>query len=206
MARDYAKRGNGGGRNTPRRSAATRQPAAPTGSNRARLGRAYGAGVLTGILVSLALYLVTLPPAPDDTGTTAEATAKPDERDQTPPKEPATPKPRFDFYTMLPEQTVDVDVEPAEMAQRRSSTANGEAPKEVYLLQAGSFRQSADADRRRAELLLLGLEPRVEESSGDNGRWFRVFLGPFDSHSKMARARSLTASQDIDTLLLKREG
>jgi cell division protein FtsN len=71
-------------------------------------------------------------------------------------------------------------------------------------LQAGSFRQREDADRRRAELLLLGLEPRVEEATGDNGRWYRVYLGPYDSRAKMARARSLTAGQDIDTLLLKR--
>ena len=71
-------------------------------------------------------------------------------------------------------------------------------------LQAGSFRQREDADRRRAELLLLGLEPRVEESKGDNGRWFRVYLGPFESRSKMSKARSLTAAQNIDTLVLKR--
>ena len=44
----------------------------------------------------------------------------------------------------------------------------------------------------------------MEEASGDNGRWFRVYLGPFESHSKMARARGLTAQQGIDTLLLKR--
>ena len=76
---------------------------------------------------------------------------------------------------------------------------------EVYLLQAGSFRQLEDADRRRAELLLLGLQPEIEETSGDNGRWFRVYLGPFDSRSTMSRARSLTAGQDIDTLVLKRD-
>ena len=47
-------------------------------------------------------------------------------------------------------------------------------------------------------------EPSVEETTGSNGRWFRVYVGPFESRSKMAKARSLTASQDIDTLLLKR--
>ena len=75
----------------------------------------------------------------------------------------------------------------------------------LYLLQAGSFRQLADADRRRAELLLLGLEPNIEETSGDNGRWYRVYVGPFDSRAKVSRARSLTAGQNIDTLLLKRD-
>jgi cell division protein FtsN len=92
-------------------------------------------------------------------------------------------------------------MEPAEMAKPRNTVA---ATTEVYLLQAGSFRQQDDADRRRAELLLLGLEPKVEEASGDNGRWFRVYLGPFESRSRMAKARSLTAAQDIDTLVLKR--
>ncbi|TXS92678.1 sporulation protein [Parahaliea aestuarii] len=146
----------------------------------------------------MALYLVTLPPAPGEESANASPGPSAKPAAQTPPK------PRFDFYTVLPEQTIDVEVEPAEVAQpRATTTANS---KEVYLLQAGSFRQREDADRRRAELLLLGLEPRIEESSADNGRWFRVFVGPFDSRSKMAKARSLTAGQDIDTLLLKREG
>ena len=79
------------------------------------------------------------------------------------------------------------------------------ATRAQYLLQAGSFRQEADADRRRGELALLGLEATVEPSENDSGRWYRVYLGPFDSRSDMARARSLTAQADMDTLLLKRD-
>ena len=107
--------------------------------------------------------------------------------------------PRFDFYTLLPEQKVEVEVDEAEIAAARSQRANDE-----YLLQAGSFKLAEDADRRRAELLLLGLEAHVEDTTGDNGRWFRVYIGPFESRSKLAKARSLTAQQGIDTLLLKR--
>ena len=81
----------------------------------------------------------------------------------------------------------------------------GNASNAKYLLQVGSFRQHADADRRRGELALLGLEATVEPGDGDNGRWYRVYLGPFESRSEMARARSLTAQADMDTLLLKRE-
>jgi cell division protein FtsN len=152
------------------------------------------AGVLTGGVLSFLLYLTTLPPGGPGPG----ETAAPESAGA--PQVAAAPKPRFDFYKLLPEQTIDVDVAPAEVAQPRTATTAGE----LYLLQAGSFRQREDADRRRAELLLLGLEPRVEETSGDNGRWFRVYLGPFESRSQVARARSLTAAQDIDTLLLKR--
>ncbi|QIB67631.1 sporulation protein [Kineobactrum salinum] len=149
--------------------------------------------MFSGVFASLLLYLGTLPAALDRGPTGNEAAA-------TDPK--AAPKPDFTFYTSLPEQTLAIDVEPAEVAQPRSTTA---AQGQTYLLQAGSFRQREDADRRRAELLLLGLEPRVEETASDNGRWFRVYLGPYQTHAHMSRARGLTAAQDIDTLLLKRD-
>ncbi len=198
MARSESRSRPGGSS----RKAASRKPAASrrnTASNSPpRVWRWYSAGLLSGVIGCLALYLVTLPPAPDDAAPQAGREAGAKAVAQTPPK------PRFDFYTVLPEQTIDVEVEPADVARPRSASAS--AGKEVYLLQAGSFRQREDADRRRAELLLLGLEPRIEESSADNGRWFRVFVGPFESRSNMAKARSLTAGQDIDTLLLKRQG
>lgn len=118
----------------------------------------------------------------------------------TPPTIEVEAGPRFDFYTVLPNQELDLnpDIEPAALEAKSSDQAQ-------YLLQVGSFRQEGDADRRRGELALLGLEANVEPSDGDNGRWYRVYLGPFESRSEMARARSLTAQADMDTLLLKRE-
>jgi hypothetical protein len=194
MAQDFAKRKQGtGGKKSPARK---RQAPRRSGGKQARTipasgWRWYGAGLLTGVFLSFLLYLGTLPPPG---GAAVEPQGGPQAA-----AEP--PKPRFDFYTLLPEQTIDVEVDPAaEVIEPRKNTASTER----YLLQAGSFRQREDADRRRAELLLLGLEPNVEATNGDNGRWYRVYVGPFDSHSKMAKARSLTANQNIDTLLLKR--
>ncbi len=151
--------------------------------------------MLTGVFLSFLLYLGTLPPGDiQDAGVSQEqASSEPE----------APPKPRFDFYTMLPEHSQEEDTPQAESTTRPSANTT---PSDYYLLQAGSFRQREDADRRRAELLLLGLEPSIEESKGDNGRWFRVYLGPFHSRSNMSKARSLTAGQNIDTLLLKRSG
>ena len=108
--------------------------------------------------------------------------------------------PRFDFYTVLPNQELDLnpDIEPADLQSGNASSVQ-------YLLQVGSFRQHADADRRRGELALLGLEATIEPGNGDNRQWYRVYLGPFENRSEMARARSLTSQADIDTLLLKRE-
>ena len=194
MAQDFAKRKRvTGGKKAPtRRKQPQRRPAGRQAPKTTVNGwRWYGAGVLTGVFLSFLLYLGSLP-SPDGTAQEqpggSQAAAQP-------------PKPRFDFYTMLPGQTADVEVEPApEVAKPRSTNT----PSDYYLLQTGSFRQREDADRRRAELLLLGLTPVVEETDGDNGRWYRVYVGPFESHSKMAKARSLTANQNIDTLLLKR--
>lgn len=191
MAKDYAKKRSSSSRKAPAHKKPAARAAAPASSGNGL--RWYGAGVLTGLFLSFLLYLGTLPPA----GAPQQQQAGSEES----PAESA-PKPRFDFYTMLPEQTIEEDVAPAEPAQARAASK----PNEYYLLQAGSFRQREDADRRRAELLLLGLEPRIEESKGDNGRWFRVYLGPFESRSKMSKARSLTAAQNIDTLVLKRSG
>ena len=152
--------------------------------------RPYLAGVGTGLFAAFMLYLATLPPErgsepPDPVASAAR---------------PAAPTPTYEFYELLPEQEITVDVDPAELPKPRSES---EQPR--YLLQAGSFRQAEDADRRRAELLLLGLEPNVEETTGSTGRWYRVVIGPFESRSAMARARSLTAQQDIDTLLMQRK-
>jgi cell division protein FtsN len=135
------------------------------------------------------LYLVTLPPegGSQERPKVAKAPAV------------TTDEPEYEFFEVLPNQEMTVDVDPADIPKPRSAGSGKQ-----YLLQAGSFRQAADADRRRGELLLLGLDPRVEDTQGDTGRWFRVVLGPFDSRSAMAKARSMTAQQDIDTLLIQR--
>ena len=193
MARDYAS-GRKPARKKPARkpAASKRRKSAGGAQSDAHPLKWYGAGVITGVFLSFMVYLGTLP-AEVATGESAGSAEEPQE---------TAPRPRFDFYTLLPEQTIDVEVDPAEVTAPREGAS---ATREVYVLQAGSFRQREDADRRRAELLLLGLQPEIEETSGDNGRWFRVYLGPFDSRSKMSKARSLTAGQDIDTLVLKRD-
>jgi len=197
MARDFAKHRGG-----KRSSASRRSAGGPAG------WQLFAGGVVTGIFLSFVVYLNALdrpadgaaaPPVGaenDAAGEAGETAAAP------------APRPRFDFYTLLPEQTIEVAVadqplEPARDLGRPDARTPGA---ESYLLQAGSFRQRQDAERRRAELLLLGLEPRVQEVNGDNGRWFRVYLGPFAARAEVGRARELTAAQDIDTLLLKRGG
>ena len=186
MTRDFAGK-NHGSRKKPSASARPRREKASAPAPWAW----FLAGLFCGIFVSGLTWLASQQPDPA-AGTEEAAAAKPGK---------SRPSPRFDFYTLLPEQRIDVDIEPEAMA-----TATAEATPDQYLLQAGSFKKPEDADRRRAELLLLGLDATVEEATTDNGRWFRVYIGPFDSRSLLARARSVTAQQGIDTLLLRRPG
>lgn len=160
----------------------------------------YLSGVLTGGFLSLLLYLGTLQP-PAEPG--QEPTSAP-----APEAIPEAPKPQFQFYHMLQEQSMAdaVVTEPVEPAADLPKPPATNAAQQPYFLQAGSFRQLEDADRRRAELVLLGLNPKIEESTGDNGRWYRVSLGPFSSHESTAQARSLLAKQNIESVLLRRSG
>jgi len=148
----------------------------------------FGAGITAGLLLGVIGFAWL---------TNHSTTAVTDAAEESQIEDVDNAKPRFDFYTVLPSQTLDLtsDVEPPDLNSGNS---------DLYVLQAGSFRAQKDADRRRGELVLLGLNPTIEQTKGDNGAWYRVYLGPFESRSKMAQARSITAQQSIDTLLLRR--
>ena len=183
MAQDYAKKRKPAA--SKRAKPAARASHGNTGSPR----RWFFAGLVCGVFLSALVWLAGQQPELAQTVAAVGKSAL---------EEDDSPKPTFDFYTLLPEQQVEVDVEPAPNEPQRGRETD------QYLLQAGSFQLAADADRRRAELLLLGLEARVQETTGANGRWFRVYIGPFENRSRLERARSLTAQQGIDTLLMKR--
>ena len=176
-----------------RKASATRKASDQTSSAPPTLSRAHLQGFVVGCLAGglggLGLFIAL--EADESIADTPPATG---------PALEVTVGPRFDFYTVLPNQELDLnpDIEPADLQSGNASSAQ-------YLLQVGAFRQHADADRRRGELALLGLEASVEPGNEDNGRWYRVYLGPFENRSEMERARSLTAQADMDTLLLKRE-
>ena len=184
MTKDFANKGRKPSKAKKSASANPRSKAKPSSPP----WHWFLAGLLCGVFLCTLTWLASQQPDVAESISTEQADSSPEE---------STPRPRFDFYTLLPEQTIDVD--PTTIA-----TARNQPAQDQFLLQAGSFRQAADADRRRAELLLLGLEAHVEEAQGDTGLWHRVYIGPFASRSRLAKARSLTAQQGIDTLLLRR--
>lgn len=192
MSQGYGrgKKGAGTRKSGTRDTAARRRhPQAPP---RGRGLRLYLGGVLTGVFISFIAWLAALP----DSGAPGE------EAPGTAQAETAAPRPQFQFFDLLPEQTIEVEEEIEPAVDINKPGASGSA--EQYVLQAGSFRQEEDARRRRAELILLGLNPSIREAVDESGRLFRVYLGPFDSLDSVSRARSLTASEHIETLVLKR--
>ncbi|MFQ5644237.1 MAG: SPOR domain-containing protein [Thiogranum sp.] len=122
-------------------------------------------------------------------------------------KEPApAPKPRFDFYNLLPEMEVVVPEEEIRGTPTQEGVKRVEKPG-TYLLQAGSFRSRKQADQLRAKLALLGMETRIQTVSVNNKQtWHRVRVGPFNNLRDLNQARSLLKKNGIDAILIRLKG
>lgn len=112
------------------------------------------------------------------------------------------PRPRFDFYRMLPNYEVvipeqDIAVTPG--AEELETLEEG-----TYVLQAGSFRTAADADRLRAQLALLGIESRVQTVTIDEtDTWHRVRIGPMRDLADLDTVRERLAANEIEALVIR---
>jgi cell division protein FtsN len=117
--------------------------------------------------------------------------------------ESKTPKPRFDFYKLLQESEQIVPAtetigDPEKAPEHTASNIE-------YILQVGSFPAQAEADKLRAQLILLNLDAHLESVEIHKGEiWHRVVVGPFDSQEKLASARSSLVANQYTALVLKR--
>ncbi len=189
-----------GGKSAPRKRAASK-PAARRRNSRQQPPPAtltgahvqgFFAGALAGVIIGAAgvAWLVREAPADQPVPNVA----------QTAPSSDAE-RPRFDFYKVLPEEELNLT---EDIESRPRAGDNAASDYNEYLLQAGAFRRPEDADTRKGELALCGLESRIVVSNGENGVWHQVRIGPFENRSAMARARSQTAQCNISTLLMRR--
>ena len=183
------------------------------GADRDRGGRRNGSSLLAGIFIGLVLGLgialgvawyINKMPSPFATRSTPPAlrpepvkalpqTAKVDEKSKI-----DEPKPRFDFYKILPGAE-----EPAKLPQE-SNKASTTSSKEAFFLQAGSFPNAPDADNLKARLALLGVEASIETSAlPDKGVWHRVRIGPYTSVEELNRTRDTLKQNGVQTTLIK---
>ncbi len=106
----------------------------------------------------------------------------------------------FRFYDMLPKSEVVPPKVEAYVSTPKSAKNHSK-----YLLQAGSFRDPADADSLKARLILLGM-PGVTTSkstSSSGAIWYRVRVGPFVSRSKLNKAQDQMVRMRLQPMQVK---
>jgi cell division protein FtsN len=73
----------------------------------------------------------------------------------------------------------------------------------VYVLQAGSYRNQADAERVRAQLGKQGIPATVQRVAVDTDVWHRVRVGPVRDLTQLNRMRDSLRAADIDALVIR---
>ena len=115
-------------------------------------------------------------------------------------------KPRYDFFTVLPEMEVVV---PEQELSRKADNAGPatsttiEKAGDYYILQAGSFRSATDAEQMKARLALLGSMATVQKVTVNGQTWHRVRIGPFQGARTADEMRRMLSDNKIDTLVMK---
>lgn len=128
------------------------------------------------------------------------------EKENTEKTEATKEKPRFEFYTILSELEVFVpepeieDNKPATHTQTPSATISAS---KKYILQAGSFKNSGDAERLKATLALLGVQSSIQSVSINNDDWHRVRIGPFSNPNQLHDTLSRLKQNNIQAMTME---
>lgn len=72
-----------------------------------------------------------------------------------------------------------------------------------YILQAGAFGGSADAETVKAKIAMLGLNARVETATIGGKTMHRVRMGPYGTASELADAKAKLASGGLPAMAIK---
>jgi cell division protein FtsN len=152
-----------------------------------------GVGLALGLSVALAVHLhyqnmVPAEPQPATDAPPASATAPPEEA----PAPAADAGPGYDFYDMLPKQEVEVP--------ERSSAATPGAtlPKGDVTLQAGSFKNVAEAEKLQAQLAQYGIDAKIQRFSLEDETWYRVRIGPIATVEELESVRAKLAEAEVE--------
>ena len=163
-------------------------------------------GLSLGLSVAFAIYVKDTEPTPVVTAAAPQPAslqgAMDDNGEAVAEAAPSEPEEkRFTFYDMLPnfeviipEQEPDVEVDTAPQAVLKPG---------LYVLQAGSFSAYNDADRRRAELALHGIESQIQRVTIDDKTYHRVRIGPTSDLDRLNMLRSRLRTAKIDVLRIR---
>ena len=118
-------------------------------------------------------------------------------------------KPRFEFYTILselevfvPEPEIEPKIKTNNIDSKTTAFSEGSTQKK-YLLQAGSFKSSEDAERLKASLALLGVQSSIQNVSINNDQWHRVRIGPFSNPTELRETLSTLKQNNIHAMTME---
>jgi cell division protein FtsN len=109
---------------------------------------------------------------------------------------------KYDFYEMLPKFEVVVPEKDKEVKSDVPTAAKVER-QGVYVLQAGSYRNEADADRVRQQLSMQGIDAKVQRVAVDADVWHRVRIGPITNLDQLNKLRKQLQAADVDALVIR---
>jgi cell division protein FtsN len=175
--------------------------------------------LLTGVLIGLGMawYLfakgyIPQPEAESAAGNVV-AEGEPEDDEELAPAAEGEKRSRYDFFTVLPEMEVVVPEEELNAQTRAQPAAQppaagqsaepATAGADQYLLQVGSFRTSADAEKMKAGLALLGIGARIQTVTVNDATWHRVRVGPVNGAREAEAMRARLAGAGIDSLVMK---
>jgi cell division protein FtsN len=115
---------------------------------------------------------------------------------------PANASEKYDFYEMLPNFEVVVPEKDKDVRRDLPSAAKIERPG-VYVLQAGSYRNEADAERVRARLAMQGVQAKVQHVAVDADAWHRVRVGPISNLDELNKVRRQLQQAQLDALVIR---
>lgn len=166
-------------------------------------------GLFAGLAIASGVWYSTLTPSePASARAAAEKPARPAATQAAPKPVPLEADGTgYDFYDMLPAQEVVVS---DDFAARRRTTERAPAGTEApltqagaYLIQAGSFRSADDADRMKARISLLGMQPRVETVEINDRVFHRVRIGPVNNLDRLDDFRRRLRTERIDIQVIR---
>ena len=115
-------------------------------------------------------------------------------------------RPKFTFYTILPEMEVVISDEEARppASSENNGSANKDSKESKYRLQVGSFKKLTDADRQKARLALLGVEAEIQKVNiGEGDIYYRVLTQAFSSKKELNKKRSMFQKNKINSLIVQ---
>jgi cell division protein FtsN len=151
------------------------------------------AGLAIGLTVALGVFLHyrDLSPA-EPRAAAAKPPASAQSTEEAPPA-PVDPAKDYTFYDMLPTQEVQVPTQAEKAGAKATNLPAGDV-----VLQAGSFKQPAEADKLQATLAQYGVDAKIQRFALEDETWYRVRIGPIATVQELEAIRAKLAEADIE--------